>query len=267
MSVDFWSIFALYLALGSVVGVMAGLLGIGGGLLVVPALLWLLPQAGIDATIAMQMALGTSLATIIFTSSSSAWNHLRLGNVEVGLIKSLAPGVILGGFIGSYLTELIPAHYLPKVFGVIVLLLALQMLLALKFTATRIMPSPLKVATSGGVIGIVSSLAGIGGGSLTVPYLSFHGVEMRKAIGSSSLCGTLIAIAGMIGFVIHGVNVENLPPMSLGYVYLPALCGISFTSILTTRVGAKLASHLPTPTLKKIFAVFLVFIGSKMFLG
>lgn len=267
MLLDFWSIFALYLALGSVVGVMAGLLGIGGGLLVVPALLWLLPQAGVDSNIAMQMALGTSLATIIFTSSSSALNHLRLGNVEVALIKSLAPGVIIGGFIGSYLTELIPTQYLPKLFGMIVLLLALQMLLALKLTATRAMPSLIKLAASGGVIGVISSLAGIGGGSLTVPYLSFHGVDMRKAIGSSSLCGTLIAIAGMIGFVIHGASADNLPSMSIGYIYLPALCGVSITSMLTTKVGARLASHLPTPTLKKIFAVFLVFIGSKMFLG
>ncbi|MFA1562060.1 sulfite exporter TauE/SafE family protein [Aliivibrio fischeri] len=267
MTVDFGSLFVLYLLLGSIVGVMAGLLGIGGGLLVVPALLWLLPQAGIDHSIVMQMALGTSLATIILTSSSSALNHLRLGNVEVALIRSLAPGVIAGGFLGSYVAELIPSQYLPKVFGIIVLLLALQMLLALKFTATRTMPSPLKIVASGGVIGVVSSLAGIGGGSLTVPYLSFHGVEMRKAIGSSSLCGTLIALAGMIGFILHGVQVTNLPSMSLGYVYLPALCGIGVTSILTTRIGAKLTSHLPTSTLKKIFAIFLVFIGSKMFLG
>lgn len=267
MSVDVGSLFGLCLLLGSVVGVMAGLLGIGGGLLVVPALLWLLPQAGIDHSIVMQMALGTSLATIILTSSSAALNHLRLGNVEVGLIRSLAPGVITGGFIGSYVAELVPSQYLPKIFGVIVLLLALQMLLALRFTATRVMPSPFKVAASGGIIGIISSLAGIGGGSLTVPYLSFHGIEMRKAIGSSSLCGTLIALSGMIGFIIHGVQATQLPPMSLGYVYLPALCGIGITSIITTRIGAKLTSYLPTSTLKKIFAIFLVFIGSKMFFG
>lgn len=267
MVISVWELFALYLALGSIVGVMAGLLGIGGGLLVVPALLWLLPQAGISSDIVMQMALGTSLATIILTSASSALNHLRLGNVEFKLIKGLAPSVIVGGFLGSYAAELIPSQYLPKVFGVIVLLLALQMLLALKFTATRPLPSPLKVGISGGFIGVISSLAGIGGGSLTVPYLNFHGVEMRKAIGSSSLCGMLIAMAGMIGFIIHGAQVSDLPPMSLGYVYLPALCGVGLTSIFTTRIGAKLTSYLPTPTLKKIFAVFLVFIGTKMFLG
>ncbi len=264
---DFFYIFILYLLLGSFVGVMAGLLGIGGGLIVVPALLWLLPQAGVDSNIAMQMALATSLATIIFTSSSSSLNHLRLNNIDINVVKRLAPGVIIGGFIGSYLAELIPAQYLTKVFAIIVFLLALHMLFALKLTAARAMPSALFVTLSGGVIGIISSLAGIGGGGLTVPYLNFYGVEMRKAIGCSSLCGTLLATAGMIGFIIHGVDAVNLPSMSLGYVYLPALCGITITSIFTTKIGAKLTTHLPTTTLKKIFAVFLVFIGSKMFLG
>ena len=260
-------LFGMCLLLGSVVGVMAGLLGIGGGLLVVPALMWLLPRAGIDPNIVMHIALATSLASIILTSGSSALNHVRLGNVQFDLIKGLIPGVVVGGLVGSYIAELTPVDYLPKVFGVIVLLLAMQMLLSMKISATREMPGIAGSAMSGGVIGVVSSLAGIGGGSLTVPYLSMHGIEMRKAIGSSSLCGTFIAIAGMTGFIFHGLSAENLPQLSIGYVYLPALIGIVATSMLTTRFGARLATQLPTPTLKKVFAVFLIFIGSKMFIG
>ncbi|WP_406732680.1 sulfite exporter TauE/SafE family protein [Vibrio scophthalmi] len=256
----------LMLILGSFVGVMAGLLGIGGGLIVVPALLILLPQAGIDAAISMNIALATSLATIIVTSGSSALNHLKLGNVDMFVIKWLMPGVVIGGFIGANIAEWIPADYLPKVFGVIVLCLALQMLLSMKSITQRSMPASGLTAFYGSLIGLVSSLAGIGGGSLTVPFLNRHGVEMRKAVGSSSVCGCVLAISGMIGFILNGYSADNLPAFSLGYVYLPALAAIASTSMLTTRVGAKLATSLPTTVLKKIFALFLMFVAGTMLL-
>lgn len=256
----------LMLILGSFVGVMAGLLGIGGGLIVVPALLILLPQAGIDAAISMNIALATSLATIIVTSGSSALNHLKLGNVDMFVIKWLMPGVVIGGFIGANIAEWIPADYLPKVFGVIVLCLALQMLLSMKIITQRSMPASGLTAFYGSLIGLVSSLAGIGGGSLTVPFLNRHGVEMRKAVGSSSVCGCVLAISGMIGFILNGYSADNLPAFSLGYVYLPALAAIASTSMLTTRVGAKLATSLPTTVLKKIFALFLMFVAGTMLL-
>lgn len=256
----------LMLLLGSFVGVMAGLLGIGGGLIVVPALLILLPQAGIDAAITMNIALATSLATIIVTSGSSALNHLKLGNVDMFVIKWLMPGVVIGGFIGANIAEWIPSHYLPKVFGIIVLCLALQMLLSMKSTTQRNMPSSQVTTFYGSLIGLVSSLAGIGGGSLSVPFLNRHGVEMRKAVGSSSVCGCVLAISGMIGFVLNGYSAENLPAYSIGYVYLPALAAIASTSMLTTRIGARLATSLPTAVLKKIFAVFLMFVAGTMLL-
>ncbi|MGR5141360.1 sulfite exporter TauE/SafE family protein [Photobacterium sp. DNB23_23_1] len=263
---ELW-VFAWCLALGGVVGILAGLLGIGGGLLVVPALVWLLPQAGIDADMVMHIALGTSLASIVLTSGSSARNHFKLGNVDLAIVRSLAPGVILGGLGGSFVAELVPSSMLPKIFAIIVLLLATQMLLSLRFSAQRDMPSGVGTFCSGGVIGVVSSLAGIGGGSLTVPYLNWHGVEMRRAIGCASFSGVLIAIAGMSGFVLAGVGEQTLPAMSLGYVYLPALLGIVLVSMQTTRFGAAWVSYLPTPVLKKIFAVFLLFISIKMFMG
>jgi uncharacterized protein len=260
-------LFAMCLLLGSVVGLFAGLLGIGGGLLVVPALVWLLPLAGIDNSLVMHMALATSLASIVLTSGASARNHIKRGNIDFSIVKSMAPGIVLGGLGGSVIAEMVPTELLPKIFATIVLLLALQMLLSMRMTSQRPIPSSIACACSGGVIGVISSLAGIGGGSLTVPYLSWHGVEMRRAIGCASLSGAIIAVAGMVGFIFSGLNEAALPPMSIGYVYLPALVGIVSTSVITTRYGAALVSRLPTMTLKKIFAVFLLFIGSKMFLG
>ncbi|WP_428771244.1 sulfite exporter TauE/SafE family protein [Vibrio sp.] len=254
------------LLLGAVVGVLAGLLGIGGGLLVVPALAYLLPKAGISPDISMQIALATSLASIIVTSGSSALNHLKLGNIDTFVVKWLLPGVLMGGFIGANLAELIPTQYLPKVFGVIVLLLALQMLFSIRRDIQGALPSGKVMVVTGTGIGIVSSLAGIGGGSLSVPYLSRRGVEMRRAVGSSSVCGCVIAISGMLGFILNGLSAENLPQYSLGYVYLPALVAIVSTSILTTRIGARLASSLPTASLKRIFAVFLLFVAGTMLL-
>jgi uncharacterized membrane protein YfcA len=152
------------------------------------------------------------------------------------------------------------------VFGVIVLCLALQMLLSIKSQAQKAMPSNVVTSLYGTGIGVISSLAGIGGGSLSVPFLSKHGVEMRKAVGSSSVCGFFIAISGMTGFILHGSKVAELPQYSVGYVYLPALTAIAATSMLTTRVGAKLATSLPTKALKKIFAVFLMFVAGTMLL-
>lgn len=261
-----FELLSLLLLLGSVVGFMAGLLGIGGGLIVVPALLFLLPIAGIAPELSMHLALATSLATIIVTSGSSALNHLKLGNVDMFVVKWLMPGVIVGGFLGSIVAELIPTQYLPKVFGVIVFFLAIQMFLSIKATTSRCMPNAWVTMLCGGGIGVVSSLAGIGGGSLSVPFLNRHGVEMRKAVGSSSVCGCVIAISGMIGFILHGYQVENLPQYSLGYVYLPALVAIASTSILTTRIGARYASQLPTVVLKKIFSIFLMCIAVTMLL-
>ncbi|MGI3075062.1 sulfite exporter TauE/SafE family protein [Vibrio alginolyticus] len=260
------SLFLLLLALGAFVGVMAGLLGIGGGLIVVPALLYLLPLAGISPEMSMHMALATSLASIIVTSGSSAMNHLKLGNVDMFVVKWLMPGVVIGGFVGANIAEWIPTHYLPKVFGVIVLCLSVQMFRSIKVTSSKPMPSSPVTVGYGTGIGVVSSLAGIGGGSLSVPFLNKHGIEMRKAVGSSSVCGCVIAISGMIGFILHGYKVEGLPSYSIGYVYLPALLAIAMASMLTTKVGAKLATNLPTAVLKKIFAVFLMFVAATMLL-
>lgn len=259
-------LFGACLVLGGGVGLLAGLLGIGGGLVVVPALSVLLPWAGISASLVMPMALATSLASIVLTSSSSAYSHYRLGNMQFSAINSLLPGLLVGGFLGSLIAHITPTAHLSRIFGTIVLLLALQMALSLRITSFKPSASPLFNVFSGAIIGMISSLAGIGGGSLTVPYLHYHGLEMRKAIGSSSLCGLFLAGSGMVGFVFFGLTQSaTLPPYSIGYVYLPALFGIVITSVFTTRFGAKLASRLPTQIIKRIFAVFLLLVGIGMF--
>ncbi|MZI94642.1 TSUP family transporter [Vibrio sp. CAIM 722] len=255
---------ALMLCLGSIVGVLAGLLGIGGGLVVVPALVFILPFADVSQNLVMHLALATSLATIIVTSASSSFNHFRLGNVDFFVVKWLMPGVLIGGYIGATLTEWIPTQYLPKVFGVIVFVLAVQMYRSIKTVTQGCMPNALITSLWGSGIGIISSLAGIGGGSLSVPFLNRHGVEIRQAVGSSSVCGFGIALSGMLGFIFHGFHVEGLPKYSVGYVYIPALVAISITSVFTTRIGAKLATRLPAPVLKKFFSLFLICVATSM---
>ncbi len=260
-------VFLVCLLVGSVVGILAGLLGIGGGLLVVPALTMLLPLLDLDADIVMPMALATSLASIVLTSSASALNHWRAGNIQRKAVILLLPGMLIGGGVGSSLADWIPTELLPKIFAFIVLFLAIQMLLSLRVTAARPFPHWLSGMFAGGVIGTVSTLAGIGGGSLTVPYLNVHGVEIRRAIGCSAITGAAIAVAGMIGFIAHGYGSDGLPEFSVGYVYLPAWAGIVLMSTNMSRFGVRMVSRWPTQKLKRFFALFLFVISFKMFLG
>lgn len=252
------------LILGGVVGILAGLLGIGGGLIIVPALVGLLPLAGVLPEHLMPIALGTSLASIVLTGVSSSWRHHQLGNVDWTIVKAMVPGGIIGAVIGAHVITLIPSDMISKVFGVLVLLLALQMALSVKTRAEHPLPAKGWLFTAGGLIGIFSSLAGIGGGSLTVPYLNWHSVPMRIAIGVSAVCGMMLGVGGSLTLIVSGLHVSDLPAYSLGYVYLPALACIAVTSVQTSKVGANLVSRLPVPILKKGFAVLLVFVALKM---
>ncbi|MGL5757348.1 sulfite exporter TauE/SafE family protein [Plesiomonas sp.] len=252
------------LFLGAVVGILAGLLGIGGGLIIVPALVFLLPKAGVLPQHLMPIALGTSLASIVLTGVSSSWRHHQLGNVDWKIVKTMIPGGIIGAVIGAHAITLIPSAMVGKVFGVLVLILALQMAWSVKAISAHPLPSGGKLFTAGSLIGIFSSLAGIGGGSLTVPYLNWHSVPMRTAIGVSAVCGMMLGIGGSLTLILSGLNQSDLPAYSLGYVYLPALCCITLTSIQTSKVGANLVSRLPVPTLKKGFAILLIFVALNM---
>ena len=256
-----------YLTLGLFAGVMAGLLGVGGGLIIVPTLAWIFHHQQVDDAIVMHLAIGTSLATIVVTSISSVRAHHRRGAVLWPIFWRLTPGIIVGAWLGAAIADALPSAVLSKVFAVFVLTVAAQMGFGAKPAPHRELPGTTGMLTAGGVIGAVSAIVGIGGGSLTVPFLTWCNIAIRQAVATSSACGLPIALAGALGFVVTGLNAAGRPDWSLGYVYGPALVGITLTSMLSAPLGAKLAHTLPTEMLKKVFAAFLTLVGVKMLLG
>ena len=259
-------LFLAYLVIGAIAGFFAGLFGIGGGTIIVPMLLLLLPQAGVPDAQLMAMALGTSFATIVFTSISSAWQHRKLGNVDFRVFRYLVPALMASVFVFGYLVSGLPKAKLMKMFAAMMLLLAIKMLIASKQkTAPLVKPLTARVQIIAGVvIGALSSFAGIGGGAFIVPFLNSRGFEMKRAIGTSSACGVLLAIGATIGFMLSGSRFADMPAYSIGFVYLPAFVGIVSASVFTSRLGAMAANRLPVSVLKKAFGAFLCFVAVMM---
>jgi uncharacterized membrane protein YfcA len=258
---------AIFLAVGAVSGVMAGLFGVGGGLIMVPALALLLPRQGLPGDIYMQVAIGTSLAVIGFTSLSSTRAHHRRGGVRWDVVLRFAPGLVIGALAGGLLADLLGGEALKRIVGVGALLVAAQMLRPPKPVVVRTtLPGPGELLAAGAGIGVASALVGIGGGSLTVPYLSARGLPIHQAIGSAAACGVPIAWAGALGFVAAGWH-AGLPAGYLGYVDLRAVASLAVASVLFAPLGARLAHALPPLALKRAFAVLLAVIGTKMLLG
>jgi len=260
-------LFLAYLIIGAIAGFFAGLFGIGGGTIIVPILLILLPQAGVPDAQVMAMALGTSFSTIVFTSISSAWQHRKLGNVDFRVFRYLVPALMASVFVFGYLVSGLPKAKLMKMFAAMMLLLAIKMLIASKQkTAPLVKPLTARVQIIAGVvIGALSSFAGIGGGAFIVPFLNSRGFEMKRAIGTSSACGVLLAIGATIGFMLSGSRFADMPAYSIGFVYLPAFVGIVSASVFTSRLGAMAANRLPVSVLKKAFGAFLCFVAVGMF--
>jgi uncharacterized membrane protein YfcA len=257
----------LYLALGAFAGLMAGLLGVGGGLIIVPVLAGIFQHQQMSDAVIMHLAIGTSLATIVVTSISSVRAHHQRGAVLWPVVWRLTPGIVIGAWLGAAVADALPSAVLSKIFAVFVLVVAAQMAFGAKPAPHRELPGAPGMLATGGVIGAVSAIVGIGGGSLTVPFLTWCNTAMRQAVATSAACGLPIALAGTIGFIVTGLNAAELPAWSLGYVYGPALVGVAFASMLSAPLGAKLAHTLPAEVLKKVFAVFLMLIGVKMLLG
>lgn len=257
----------VYLLLGAFVGVVAGLLGVGGGLIIVPVLILLFQSYGFNAGIITHLAVGTSLATIVLTSISSVRAHHLHGAVLWPVFWRLTPGIVFGTLLGALLASAMSAAVLKNFFGFFELGVALQMGLELRPNAARMLPGRAGMALAGGVIGVFSALVGIGGGSLTVPFLVWCNVTAQRAVATSSACGLPIAIAGSVGFMLTGWQNPQLPVNSSGFVYWPAFMGIILTSIMTAPLGARLAHRLPARTLKKVFAVFLAILGIRMLLA
>lgn len=253
------------LLLGVFVGFLAGLFGIGGGLLIVPSLVFLLPMAGVQPEYLMSTALGTSFSTIIITAFSSAQRHHKLGNVDIQTSKYFIPALMVSVFLASLVVSHLDSRLMSKIFAVMVLYLAAKMLFSLK-KRPKNKPLTVKATLIGGsIIGTLSSMAGIAGGAFIVPFLNDRGIEMKRAIGTSSFCGVFLGLSGTISFIVSGWHIP-MPDYSLGYVYLPALLGITATSFFTSKIGANAANALPVPILKKAFAVLLVCIAINMFL-
>jgi len=256
-----------YLILGAVAGVLAGLLGVGGGLLIVPVLVWLYVQQGVEPGIITHLAIGTSLATIVPTAIASARAHHGHGAVRWELVWRLAPGVMIGALAGATLAEFLGSDALRRVFGVFEIALALYMLIGVRPAPHRPLPGTASLTAGGGVIGLVSALLGIGGGTLTVPYLVWFNVAVRHAIGTASAVGLPIALAGAAGFMIHGWQAHGLPAWSAGYIHGPALLGIAIASFLTAPLGARLTHTLPVPLVRRLFALLLMGLGIRMLVG
>ncbi|MFA5171837.1 MAG: sulfite exporter TauE/SafE family protein [Sulfuriferula sp.] len=257
---------AYYLAMGLLSGFIAGLLGVGGGLILVPVLVWLFSLQGFDSAHIMLMALGTSLAVISFTAISSVRAHHAHGAVNWDTVRRISPGVIFGTLFGAWLASKLPSTFLHHFFVAFLFYAATQMLLNFKPAAHRNLPGYTGMSFAGSVIGIVSSWVGIGGGTLSVPFMLWCNVKLHQAIATSAAIGFPIAVAGAVGYVITGWSASNLPAYSAGYIYLPAFAAIASTSILTAPLGARLTHRLPVAVLKRIFAVLLYVLGIKMLL-
>ena len=256
-----------YLGIGVLVGFAAGLLGIGGGVVMVPLLVFVFAASGIAADQVLHIALGTALAAMVFTSLSSMGAHHAHGAVDWKIARSLSPGMLVGSFGAALAAGLIPTRPLAVGFTALVFYAATQILLDLKPPGSRELPGGPGLFAAGAIIGAVSSLVAAGGAFLTIPFLTWCKVPLRRAIGTAAANGLPIAIAGTAGYVINGIRAEGLPAFSVGYVYLPALALIVSTSMLTAPLGARLAHRLPVRRLRTIFALMLYGFAAKMLIG
>jgi len=257
----------LYAITGALAGVSAGMLGIGGGLVIVPVLASLFASQGMHPSIIMHLALGTSLATIIITSISSIRSHQKHQAILWSIFKNMTPGILLGSAVGGLIAGYMSTHMLKPVFAVFEVLVALHMISSKQVHAHRSLPQTTGMMATGSIIGSLSALLGIGGGTMSVPFLIWCNINMRHAIATSAAVGLPIAIAGSLAYVISGWHNLHLPDLSLGYVHLPSLAGITLSSVLFAPVGARLAHSLPVPLLKKIFAVFLMLMACKLLIS
>lgn len=254
----------VYMALGSVVGFFAGLLGVGGGGIMVPALTTMFAVQGLPFEHLVHVSLATSMAAIVVTSASSLRTHQQHGAIQWTIVKGITPGILLGTFGAAMIAAYIPALPLAIFFVVFMAYVAVQMWLNVKPKPSRQLPSPLGLSAVGLVIGGVSALVAIGGGSLSVPFMTWCNVKIQQAIATSAAIGLPIAIAGTLGYLVSGMGVAGLPPYTFGFIYLPAAVSIAVVSMFTAPIGAKLAHQLPVATLKKVFAVLLIGLSLKM---
>lgn len=253
-----------YLAIGAFIGFLAGLLGIGGGLTLVPVLSAIFAAQALTTDHIVHMALATAMASVVFTSSSSVFAHHRLGSVDWTIVRRIAPAMVVGSFIATLVAGWLPQRVLAIGFALVVYGGATQMLLGRKPAGGSGLPRTPVLVAIGIVVGVICGLASAGGAFLTVPLMLSWGVVLSRAIGTAAAIGVPVAVVGMIGHIIAGWSVPGLPPWSLGFIHLPALAAVVAASVLTAPFGARLAHRMPVALLKRIFAVLLYALATKM---
>ena len=269
-SCDMWNIetILVMLAVGSIAGFIAGLLGIGGGMIIVPVVLWVLQMKGLGGIEhAQHLAVGTSFAIMVFTTFSSVMAQQRKGSVDWAVVRRMAPGMVVGVMIGSMLAKRLSNEALQVFFIVFVVLVALKTLTDAKPKPTRSLPGPAGLAAVGSLFGMASSWVGRGGGSLSVPFMLYCNVPVRTAVGTSAGLAWPIAVAGAVGYLYSGWNVAGLPEGTLGFWYLPAVAVLSVATMLFAPLGVKAAHKLPPEKLKLAFGLLLLVIAARMLWG
>lgn len=257
----------IYLLAGAGAGLIGGLFGLGGGVIMVPVLLFVFTAQGLPEAVMMHMAVGSSLAVIIVTSLSSVRAHHRLGGVRWPVFGRMAGGIAAGAFAGSWIADSLSSAALQNVFATFIMVVAVKMALGRNPSSSRGLPGLPLLSLAGAVIGGLSALVGIGGGTLSVPFLSWRGLSMRHAVGTSAACGLPIAVAGAAGFMVAGWDNPAVPPMSTGYVHWPAVASLALASVVIAPYGARLAHRLPGAMLQRLFAALLVLVALRLLLG
>lgn len=253
-----------FLLAGSFAGLCAGLFGVGGGLIIVPVLVWVFARMGMHNEVIAHVALGTSLATIVVTSISSTSAHHKAGGVRWVLVQNMAIGLVVGSLLGAWVAKSLKSDTLQIVIGAGAMAMAVKMLFFPSKETQKPLPSKGVQITAGLGIGLLSAIFGIGGGSLTVPFLNHCGVRMKEAVGTSAACGLPIALAGAVGFAWFGAGVPTGVAGTLGFVHIQAFVMISVASFVAAKFGAKLAHKLPTQRLKQAFGVLLLIVGATL---
>jgi uncharacterized membrane protein YfcA len=254
----------VYPLLGVIVGIFAGLLGVGGGVVIVPILIFVFTAQGFTPHHMMQIALATSLGSIVFTSVASFVTHHRHGAVRWNIVKEITLGILVGTFSGTWFAARLSTQALKIFFSIFLYYVAATMLSNFRPKPSRQLPGLLGINGVGAVIGVISSLVGIGGGALSIPFMMWCNVPVHHAIGTSAAIGFPIAVAGTFGYIINGLSIADLPAPHLGYLYIPALFGIALFSFCSAPFGAKLAHKTPVATLKRIYAVFLIIVATRI---
>ena len=252
---------------GAVAGMFSGLLGIGGGIIIVPVLAMVFSSQGVNIDVLMHTAIGTSLATIVVTSLSSIRAHQKHKAINWTVVKMISVGIVAGGFIGAGVAKLIGGEDLKFIFSIFMLLIALQMFFGNESKPHRRLPEKIGMVLAGTSIGSIASLMGVGGGSMSVPFLTWCNMNIRNAVATSAAIGLPLSVSGTLGFIIMGWGVSERPVMSLGYINFPAFISIVIASVAFAPIGAWIAHRVSPVILKRIFAAFLLMIGIRMLLA